>query len=122
MKKNHKIYLVVTLFILLLIGVAQIGLFMFKKYKQDLRHQFYCVDIYTGMKKEEVKNTFAKYGNYSWNDDYVLPELTHVYFTEFWTRAALGHPIILTFDNNNKLIAISSREKLGDEVEINCTK
>jgi hypothetical protein len=122
MNKINKKYLIFSLFIFFLIDVILIGSFVFERYKKDLRRQFFCADIYTGMQKDEVKNVFAEYGSYSWNDDYVLPELTHVYFDEFLTRDVLGHPIILTFDNNNKLIAISSREKLGDEIQIDCTR
>jgi hypothetical protein len=122
MIKIHNKYLLFFILIVFLISAVWMGLFVFQEYKQDLRHQLFCLDIYTGMQKSEVKNILAKYGSYSWRDDYVLKEWTYVYFDKFWVRTVLGHPIVLKFDNKNKLIAISGREKLGDEFQVDCTK
>jgi hypothetical protein len=114
--------IIFLLLVFFLATVVLISLLSFKKYKQDLKYQFFCVDIHTGMQKDDVKSVLAEYGNYSWQDDYALTEWAYVYFDKFWIRTALGNPIVLRFDIANKLMAISSREKVGDEIQIDCVK
>jgi hypothetical protein len=87
---------------------------------QNTRHQFFCVDIQPGMLKDDVKSGIDKYGVYSWHDYFM--EGSYVYFDSLVLKISLGSPVILYFDDDNKLVGISSRAKVGDEMQIDCNK
>jgi hypothetical protein len=72
------------------------------------------------MSKEDIKSVIASYGKYTWQDDNIV-QLSNVYFQDFIHMNVLGSPVVLKFDND-KLVSIGSRYKLGDELKINCNK
>jgi hypothetical protein len=73
------------------------------------------------MSREDVKKIIDEYGGNSWRDDDITG-LSYVYFEQSASRAALGNPVVLRFNSNNTLHDIGSRQKLGDEIAINCNK
>ena len=112
-------FLLLTFF---LAGALVFGAFSTNKYLQDTRYQFFCEELRPGILKDEVKRTLVKYSTYTWQDDYVLTGWAYIYFDRFDLRIALGNPIVLRFDNEDKLIDAGSREKVGDEIQIDCKK
>ena len=111
-----------VLLILFLAGALAFGIFSTNKYLQDTRYQFFCEKLRAGISKDEAKEHLAKYGIYSWQDDYVLAGLSYIYFERFDLRIALGNPVVLRFDNEDKLMQAGSRKNVGDEIQIDCAK
>jgi hypothetical protein len=120
-KPGYKL-IVFLLSIIFVAGVLVVGISSLNEYMQNTRHQFFCVDIQPGMLKDDVKSGIDKYGVYSWHDDYVLAKWSYVYFDGLVLKISLGSPVVLYFDDDNKLVGIGSRAKLGDEMQIDCNK
>jgi hypothetical protein len=118
-KSSYKAITLLLLMFFLAVALV-ISAFSMNKYMQDTRHQFFCENLRPGMLKDEVKRNLDKYGTYSWRDHYVLAGWSYVYFDRFIPRIILGNPVVLRFDSTNKLLAVGSREKVGDEIQINC--
>ena len=121
MNKTFKI-IIFFLIAVFLMAASLIGVVSYaNRYINETQYQFFCKDIQKGMLKEEVKRVIDKYGSYSWKDDNVIG-LSYAYFDQFVPMNTLGSPIVLRFDSDNRLIAIGSRYKVGDELQISCNK
>jgi hypothetical protein len=121
---NKTFRLIVFLLTLVLLMVVSIvsAISYTNRYIDQTRYRFFCEDIQIGMSKDDIKRVIDdKYGSYSWRDDGIVG-LSYVYFNRFVLIVALGNPVSLRFDNDSKLLGISSYKKVGDEVQINCNK
>jgi hypothetical protein len=121
MNKTLKLIFLLLIVISLIVALIFGAISCTTRYISETKHQFFCQDIQIGMLKKDVKNALDKYGNYSWQDNDTA-ELSYVYFNKFILVIALGNPVELQFNSDNRLEAVDSRYKVGDEVQINCNK
>jgi len=122
-KFRYKIFaLLIAIFLLIVLIVGAVSSAnSYNTSIEEMKYQFFCEKIQVGMSREDVKKIIDEYGGNSWTDDDITG-VTNVYFEQSAPRAALGNPVVLGFNSDNTLRGIGSRQKLGDEVAINCNK